>query len=168
LDAPFQLKQHSVLILANHISWWDGFWQFHANQKLFGKQFHLMMLEQELAPRPFFRKAGAFSIQPGHRSVLETLAYTCELLAIPENLVVVYPQGKIESQSKMKPAFGSGILKLISRLPNTCQIVFCVCQTDYGNEKKPTVFMHYRLFKGSMQNVEEEYHAFYSDIKSRS
>ncbi|MCA1747958.1 MAG: hypothetical protein LC655_09695, partial [Bacteroidales bacterium] len=35
-----------VLLIGNHFSWWDGFLALDINQRLFGRLFHIMMLEE--------------------------------------------------------------------------------------------------------------------------
>ena len=38
-------EDRSILLLSNHSSWWDGFWQLFLNMKVFKKKFHFMMLK---------------------------------------------------------------------------------------------------------------------------
>jgi 1-acyl-sn-glycerol-3-phosphate acyltransferase len=72
--------QQAVLLIGNHYSWWDGFAANYLNIKHFNKKFHVMMLEEELRQRRFLSKAGAYSIQPFSRHVLESLPLHKELL----------------------------------------------------------------------------------------
>ena len=48
------VHDHSVLIISNHVSWWDGFWVLHLCMNVLYKKFHFMMLENELKKRPLF------------------------------------------------------------------------------------------------------------------
>ncbi|MEO1448923.1 MAG: hypothetical protein AAFV07_05305, partial [Bacteroidota bacterium] len=65
MDKLSVAKDKSILLVGNHISWWDGFWPIWLNARHIGKQYHVMMLEEQLRPRMFMTKGGAFSIQPG-------------------------------------------------------------------------------------------------------
>jgi 1-acyl-sn-glycerol-3-phosphate acyltransferase len=51
-----------VLLLANHFSWWDGFLLYYINQKVFRKQFHVMVIEETVQKVGFFKYMGAFSV----------------------------------------------------------------------------------------------------------
>jgi len=102
-----------LLILANHFSWWDGFTHYYLNQHWLGKRFDVMMLEEELAKRPFFRNAGAFSVNHGKRTVIDTLQYSAQLLQQPENLVLIFPRGRIQSLYDRHFPVEKGVLKVI-------------------------------------------------------
>ncbi|MCA1745521.1 MAG: hypothetical protein LC643_07450 [Bacteroidales bacterium] len=55
----------SVLVIGNHVSWWDGFWVYYLNKRFLKKKLHVMMLESQLKHRRFLTRIGAFSIEPG-------------------------------------------------------------------------------------------------------
>ena len=44
-----------VLLMSNHVSWWDGFWAMYVNLKVFRRKFHFMMLEDQLRKFWFFQ-----------------------------------------------------------------------------------------------------------------
>src|SRR4051812_2721134 len=80
----------SVLLLANHFSWWDGFLLYYLNRNLFKKQFHIMVIEETMQRVFFFKYMGAFSINKNSREMLDSLHYAAELLNNPENLVLIF------------------------------------------------------------------------------
>src|SRR4030042_3728021 len=80
ISGNFHNKDLPLLLIANHVSWWDGFWVSYLNLKLFRRKFHFMMDEEQLAMYPFFKKTGGYSIKKGNRSILESIQYTVELL----------------------------------------------------------------------------------------
>ena len=83
-----------VLLLPNHSTWWDGFFVYLLNKKIFRRTAYLMMLEKQLSKYKFFAKIGAYSIEPeNRRSLIESLEYTVELLNQEMPLVTVFPQG---------------------------------------------------------------------------
>ncbi|MEZ4829408.1 MAG: lysophospholipid acyltransferase family protein [Bacteroidia bacterium] len=138
----------SMLMVGNHISWWDGFWPMILNKKLFGKKYHVMMLEAELSKRPFMRRGGAFSINPGNRSMVESLRYTAGLLENPENMVLMYPQGKIHSVYESTFEFQPGIEKIIGVCRKPVQVVFFASLLDYGSFPLPTLRMYMEEYTG--------------------
>src|ERR1700748_3807161 len=88
---------HSVLLLCNHFSWWDGFFAGHLSQTYLHRDFHIMMQEDHLQKRMFFNRVGGFSINRKSKEVVESLQYAAKLLENPDNLVTVFPQGALES-----------------------------------------------------------------------
>ena len=116
--------EHSIVLIGNHISWWDGFFALYLNQHIFNKQYYVMMLEKELRKQRFMRQGGAFSIEPGSRSMVRSFAYTQELLASPQNLVTIFPQGKIHSQYETAISFQPGIGKMLD--PDRGRVSSCL------------------------------------------
>mgnify|MGYP006266618545 CR=1 FL=1 len=127
----------SVLLLQNHISWWDGFWAYRFNDLYCKRRFHVMMLEEELDKRRFLTYAGAFSIQRNSRSMVESLSFAADLLRQPENLVLLFPQGQIRSLQVSDLHFGKGVERVIRKaIPHT-QVLMSTVFPDYFSERKP-------------------------------
>jgi 1-acyl-sn-glycerol-3-phosphate acyltransferase len=161
-------KNLPVLLIANHASWWDGFWALFLNIKVFKRKFHFMMLEEQLRKYWYFNHAGGFSVKKKSRSVLETLHYTSSLLTDRNNLVLLFPQGEIGSVQKDSFDFEKGIERILAGVKNQVQIVFLVSLTDYFSSKKPEIFFYYREYsKDSFQiaDLEEDYNRFYKSCK---
>src|ERR1700742_3694014 len=74
------LPGHSILLLCNHFSWWDGFLAGHLSQNYLRRNFYIMMQEDHLQKRMFFNRLGGFSINRKSKEVIESLQYTAELL----------------------------------------------------------------------------------------
>ena len=118
---PFQVRKHfndiriegieeipknaSILLLANHFSWWDGHFIYLLNRIYFKKKFHVLMLEETLLENPILNQIGAFSVQKKSRDVFASLAYCNEVLIDPTHLLAFFPQGKLESQFVPKIKF---------------------------------------------------------------
>ena len=128
-----------VFMIGNHFSWWDGFIALNINQQYFRKKFHIMMLEEQLRDRMFLNKSGAYSLNKGQRSMVETFSYTRELLSDPGNLVVMYPQGKIYSMHDQPYVFEKGWYRIIERMEQPVQMVFYYALVDYFSHRKPTL-----------------------------
>ncbi len=160
-------RERPVLFLANHFSWWDGFTHYYLNQLYFGKRFHVMMLEEELEKRMLFRNAGAFSVKHGYRSVLETIAYTKELLKNPGNCVLMFPPGRIQSLYSNAFPFQKGVEKVLSASPEELQVVLSVILPEYGANAKPALHCYLRELPEpadlSLSRVEEAFQAHYKE-----
>ncbi len=133
-----------LLMIGNHVSWWDGFFAQYINLKRFRRKLHIMMLEEQLAARMFLNKTGAYSIRKGHRSALESIQYTAEILSDPGNLVILFPQGEIHSIYDRPAHFESGWFHLFRYLNNPIQIIFYITLFDYFSNRKPE--LHFYLY----------------------
>lgn len=172
INGEFRDRGLPVFLVSNHISWWDGFWTVYLNRKLFGrKYFYFMMLEEELQKRMFLNKAGGYSVKKGSRSVIETMEYTAQLLDDKNNLVLIFPQGEINSLHTREIRFEKGIEYVIKKSSGNFQLVFVVFLIDYFSEQKPSLFVYlkeYDLRNFTSKTLETEYNIFYNDCISEN
>ncbi len=157
-----------VILIGNHFSWWDGFIANYLNNKLFKKVFHVMMLDEELKKRRFLSRAGAFSIDRGKRSVVDSLTYAAEILQNKQNLLTLYPQGKFQSVHTRPIVFEKGYFTILKKARETgFQLVFYLALTDYFELSRPKlmIYLKEQPFTPEMTAGELEmlYNAFYLD-----
>lgn len=171
LHSNWQPRPGSVLLLQNHFSWWDGFISVNLNQRHWHRRFHVMMLEEELAKRRFLTWGGAYGISRGSRDVVEGLRYTQQLLRQPQNLVLFFPQGKIESMHRPPEEpfrFEQGVERL---LPEAGQVVLSVVLPDYFSSPKPRLDVYVQeVEQPSEQNhhtLQELFNGFYREVTER-
>ena len=154
---------NSVLLIANHISWWDGFWALHLSLNIFKKKYHFMMLEPELKKRWLFSYSGGFSIAHGAKSMIESLNYTADLLQDKNNLVLMFPQGKLHSMYHDDFKFQKGVERILQKTPET-KVVFLATLIDYFEHPKPDVYFYMQEFKSENRSsfeIENEYRTFF-------
>jgi 1-acyl-sn-glycerol-3-phosphate acyltransferase len=132
-------RDRAVLLIGNHFSWWDGFFAYYLNYTLFHRKFHVMMLEEQLVPRMFLNKAGAYSIKRSSRTVIDSINYSSALLSQKDNLVVVFPQGEIESQYRFPVKFERGIERILRNVKGEIIIVFYAATVDWFSSKRPVL-----------------------------
>lgn len=158
-------REMPLLIIGNHFSWWDGFIPYELNRQLFRRRFHIMMLEEQLKRHLFFSKLGAFSINPGNRSAIESLNYGTSLLNDKKNLLVLFPQGTIDSQYNQSIDFKKGWFRILRNLPGPVQICFMAVLTDYFSNRKPTLFICLEEYNKTasfiFEELSEAYRSFY-------
>lgn len=133
---------HSILLLQNHISWWDGFWGSYLCYEYFLKHFHVMVQEDQLKKFPFFRYKGAFSIKKRSRDVFESLSYAAELLNDPQNLVLMFPQGRLQSMHVTNIEFEQGVFRMMKEIKGPCQVIYCASVIEFMESFKPNVYLH--------------------------
>lgn len=140
---PFTPKPgHSVLLLCNHFSWWDGLWGNYLAYWHLNRHLYIMMQEDHLQKRMLLNLFGGFSINRSSREMIKSLQYAAGLLNDPENLVVVFPQGELISNHTTEIKVEKGIERLIKNIKGPCQIVYNCALIDYFESLKPSVFFH--------------------------
>lgn len=156
----------SLMVIANHISWWDGFWVEYLNIKLFRKSFYFMMLEEQLRKNWFFNYCGGFSIRKNSKSVIESLDYAAQLLCNSNNMVLIFPQGKIESSYRRNVMFERGIERIIRNSgEKKAGIVFVVNLVDFFSEPRPALYQYIEEYDRddfSCSAIESAFNAFYN------
>lgn len=133
---------YSILLLQNHISWWDGFWGSYLCYEHFHKQYHVMVQEDQLKKFPFFRYKGAFSVKKNSREVLESLSFGAGLLDNPQNMVLMFPQGRLQSMHVQDIEFENGVFRMMKEIKGPCQVIYCASVIEYLESFKPSVHLH--------------------------
>lgn len=155
-----------VLVVANHVSWWDGFWLQYLNQKLFHRKLHFMMLEEQLRKFWFFNLSGGYSVRKSSRSLIESLEYTVKLLGNNQNFVFIFPQGEIISMYKSQFEFEKGISYILKNLENPVQIIFVANLAEYFSKEIPTLNIYLEevsFDQPEKMQIEARYNQFYQE-----
>lgn len=167
VKGDFKDRNLPILLIANHLGWWDGFWVMMLNEKLLKRKFHFMMLEEQLSKHRILNYTGGFSVNKNSRSIIESLDYCTRLLRNSENMVLVFPQGEIESQHKHQFRFEKGIERVLKNLGNQpIQILFVSNLVDYFSYRKPTLAMNLKeavLTDYSSGEIENEFNKFHAE-----
>jgi 1-acyl-sn-glycerol-3-phosphate acyltransferase len=169
---PLSVKSDkSVLLLANHFSWWDGFLMYYLNHNLFKKRFHVMVIEETVQKVSFFKYMGAFSVQKNSRDVVASLNYSAELLNDPQNLVLIFPQGKLFSNFTGEVVFEKGLVKVIQHAAGKFQTVLAATFIENLQYKKPTasVYLTVADISGSesIAELQQVYQKHYYNAKKQ-
>ena len=158
-----------VLLIGNHFSWWDGFIGYFLSFTVFRKRFHVMMLEEQLEKRMFLNKGGAFSVRKSSRSAAESLAYSSEILTGRDNLLLLFPQGRIQTLYTKDFVFERGIERILSHLSEPPVVYFMVNLVDYFSRPKPSLFIRTMRYQGevTVSGMQEAYNRFFSECVSK-
>jgi hypothetical protein len=132
---------HSHIVMCNHFSFLDGFLVYYLTSKIFSKKrLHIMVMKRQMEKNWWLKYIGCFSIDPGKRSIEETFAYTSALLAKPNNVVVIYPQGNMESIYIRHIEFGDGINQIVPHVKEKCQLLWSSNIMEYFESTKPSLY----------------------------
>ena len=130
-----------LLLLPNHSTWWDGFFVYLLNKRIFQRTTYLMMLEAQLTKYKFFRKIGAYSIEPEHRrGVIASLEYTVELLNREMTLVSIFPQGQLLPWHTRPLGYKRGVEWILRKYGKPVTLLPLAIRTEFLGEKHPSVF----------------------------
>jgi 1-acyl-sn-glycerol-3-phosphate acyltransferase len=135
---------HSYILMCNHFSFWDGFWAFYMFYKYFNKpagvkRMYAMSVKQQMLKNKWLRYTGSFSVEPGKRSIRESFDYAAEILAEPGNMLLFYPQGKLESMHIRNIKFDEGLYEIVTRIKGDCQLIWCSNIVEYFESLRPTM-----------------------------
>ncbi|RYE29373.1 MAG: glycerol acyltransferase [Sphingobacteriaceae bacterium] len=133
---------HSVLLLCNHFSWWDGFLSAYLVHFIFKKKIFTMIQEDQLQQRKWLTWLGSFSINRTSRDMFKSMQYAANQLDNPDNTVVVFPQGALESNHCQEIKLERGISYLIKNIKGDCQLIYASALIDYFESFKPTAYFH--------------------------
>ena len=163
---PAEVKNDaSILLLANHFSWWDGFFIFYINKKLFKKQFHVLVNSDNYKKVGFLKYLGAFAPEKKGKDIFDTLNYAGELLDNPNNLVLVFPQGKLHSNHAKSIVFEKGVMQMINASQKKINIIFAATFVDYFAKRKPSANTYLQSWENeeyvSLQLLKSAYNKHY-------
>ncbi|MEO9476464.1 MAG: 1-acyl-sn-glycerol-3-phosphate acyltransferase [Cyclobacteriaceae bacterium] len=147
------LPDHSVLLLQNHFSWWDGFFGSYLAYQYLNKSYHVMVQEDQLKRHWYFKYKGAFSIKKQSREIQKSIHYAANLLEDAANMVLVFPQGRLQSMHTDKIEIQKGTLRLIESIKGNCQVIYNAVSVEYLESFKPTVTFNL-LDCGTAQDIQ--------------
>jgi 1-acyl-sn-glycerol-3-phosphate acyltransferase len=132
-----------VMLIANHVSWWDGFFLREVQRQLLpGLPMFTVMLDNELARFPFLRALGALPIDPQQpMSVLRLVrALQRRRRFDPGMAVSFFPQGRIRPSWQRPLDFRRGVTVLADALA-PCAIVPVGIHIEPLTRAAPSAFL---------------------------
>lgn len=159
---PHLAAGQPALLLANHTSWWDGFFAYLITRSAFPGEFSVLMREDELRKRRLFQKLGAFGVNPdspaSNRSLLRFLSETLGQKQ-RSHRIWIFPQGEITPDTFHPFHLKEGLSRL-SCAADTPLLPLYI-RVEYLNRRKPTVFvrfgepLHFEEYQGAPQLLTE-------------
>lgn len=139
------------LILANHSSWWDGLMVFYLNHYVIKEDSYAMMSQKGMEDYSFFRKIGAFSVNPDSPKDLVSSLKFAEKCLQQKKTVWIFPQGK-EEHLEMRPlSFMNGPGFLIERNPGI-KVTMVTFYYTFRHDQRPELFIRISEENGNHSN----------------
>jgi 1-acyl-sn-glycerol-3-phosphate acyltransferase len=128
-----------LLLVANHMGWWDGFVLMRVQKKIRPRApIYTIMLETELRKNPWFWPLGALGIQPGSTASLRALYRRLDRLRGTDAVVAFFPQGRILPFARRPLDFREGALAIARKLAPVT-ILPVALTAEYGSHPRPTL-----------------------------
>lgn len=127
-----------------------------------------MVLEDTMNQVGFFKYLGAFSVNKKPKQVIESLNYAAGLLNDPQNMVVIFPQGKLYSNFTDSVTFEKGLFKITGMATPGFQYLFCAAFTENFDHKKPLVNIGFKAEQSNTlaaDDVQRAYQQHYNLTK---
>lgn len=132
--------EHSYLLMCNHFSFLDGVLAYHLTNKLFRKKkLYIMSIKKQMEKNWWLRYIGGFSIDPGKRSIDESIDYAIHVLSKPGNVLLFYPQAKLESIYIRHIHFEDGINQIVPKINGKCQLIWSSNVIEYFESTNPSL-----------------------------
>ncbi|HQU74203.1 MAG TPA: lysophospholipid acyltransferase family protein [Calditrichia bacterium] len=131
-----------LVFMPNHSTWWDGFFVWWLNKSLFQRPFYVMMLAEQLQRFSFFRRLGAYGLDPGNaKSTVQALRYTVERLAeTPPPTLCFFPQGELLPWQNNNLRLREGISWISAHSPGKITALPLGIRVEMLAQQRPEVF----------------------------
>jgi hypothetical protein len=130
---------HSYILMSNHFGFLDGFLAYYVCFKMIYKKqklkgLYTMSVKKQMEKVWWLKYLGSFSVEPGKRSVNESLDYG--------NILLYYPQAELESSHIRTIEFKDGIYEIVNRIKGDCQLIWSSNLMEYFESTKPSVYFN--------------------------
>lgn len=160
-------QDKATLLLMNHFSFNDGAITHRFSRKIMHKNFKAMVIEEQMKSFFVLKYCGCFSVNKKSRTLVESLNYAASLLAYPQNMVTIFPQGEVFSSHLNQIKFEAGVGKVLQKKEKDLQIILAVTLIDYLDSFKPKANFYFEEYIGeeNINSIEKAYNLFYKRCK---
>jgi 1-acyl-sn-glycerol-3-phosphate acyltransferase len=133
-----------LLLVANHVSWYDGFLLREVHRRLRRRGvLRTVMLASELRSSPVLRMLGGTGFDPGRPQSLRGVLRDLERWSGDSTPLTVafFPQGRIFPSTRTPLGFAPG-LRLVSRSLAPCTVLGVGLHLEPGNRISPAAYVH--------------------------
>lgn len=129
-----------------------------------------MVLEETVLKETPLTYVGAFSVNRKSRDVVESLNFAAGLLSDPDNLVLIFPQGKLYSNMIEEVKFERGVMNIIKKAVD-CQLIFAATFIENFDNLKPVANVHLKSENGAdfkdINALQQAYQQHYTQARQQ-
>jgi len=140
---PTPRPGRAIVLVGNHISWWDGFLLREIQRHLRpGAPFHTVVVAEQLGRHPMLRRLGGVPVTPSAPSSVLAMLRTLGRLRArdPETVFGYFPQGRIWPSSRRPLSLRRGI-EAVARIVAPAEIVPVSIHIEPLVSTRPTPFV---------------------------
>lgn len=155
-----------VLLISNHLSWWDGIWVWQHNRRRWKRNFAVPVLAKSIKKWPFLSHLGALPLARG-KGLLAQCAVVQQACSAPNDLLLIFPEGRIRRALPGAHFFQKALLARFMR-QSPLQWVMLYQAVVTGNRPRAEVFHFLEpVAANSVQELEQAYAQFAAACEQR-
>ncbi|MGL5015126.1 MAG: 1-acyl-sn-glycerol-3-phosphate acyltransferase [Bacteroidales bacterium] len=161
-------RDRTILMISNHTGWWDGFWNLHYIRFTLKRPFNVAVAEKVIVEQPFFKYLGFISLGKTQAQLRRAMQTLSSILKQKDNLLLIYPQGKLTSTYCDSFKFGPLAERLLSK--SEAQLCMAAYFVEYGKSPRPTICGYYKSinFEDIRDiTIEKLYDRFYNEALNK-
>lgn len=141
---PQDLEGWPLVVYSNHSSWWDPLLGLILRERFFPNRDTFAPMESRMLRRyGFFRWLGFFAVeQLTRRGAVQFLSTAQAVLASPNHLLAITPQGRFADVRERPVHFASGLGHLVSRVERACFLPLAI-EYVFWEERLPEVLVRF-------------------------
>ncbi len=148
------LREGPVVIVSNHVCWWDPLVALWVTARLAPHDSHAMMDAANLTKLPFFGLVGAFGVDRTNPSDgAAAMRYAARLLSEPGRSVWIFPQGAERPSTQRPLGFLRGSAE-IARVAKARTVPLAL-RYEFRGTERPHLFVDVGEAFEPVRNVEE-------------
>ena len=128
-----------------------------------------MVIEETVQKVSFFKYVGAFSVSKNSRDMLASLNSAAELLNDPENMVLIFPQGKLHSNFADEVNFEKGLSRIMEAAAGKFHTIAAATFIENLQYRKPMASVYLKALGdvNNMQDAQADYQQHYDSGKQQ-
>jgi 1-acyl-sn-glycerol-3-phosphate acyltransferase len=132
-----------LIVYVNHASWWDPLACIMLSRHLQLEANHYAPMDAAaLKHYTIFRKMGLFPVEAGtHRGAAQFLRAARAILATPNSVLWITPEGRFTDVRVRPPRFEPGLAALVSRC-ESCVVVPIAFEYTFWDERLPEILLN--------------------------
>jgi 1-acyl-sn-glycerol-3-phosphate acyltransferase len=134
-------REDPVIVVSNHVAWWDPLVIFHLVHGQLGLDGYSMMDAKNLRKLPFFSRIGAFGVDlEDPADGAHAIRYAAKLLDRPGRLVWIFPQGRERPVTARPLQFRIGAAA-VARVAKRARVFAAGLRYEHGSSPAPSLLV---------------------------
>lgn len=141
IERPGRLDGRSIVVFANHASWWDPLVAIALARELFPARKHYAPIDADaLEKYAVFKRLGFYAVdRDSRRGAAAFLRTSRAILARPQSAIWITPQGAFRDVRRRPAGFEPGL----ARIADQCLALPLAIEYVFGEERLPEIWARF-------------------------